>query len=339
MKSFDTQIIKVDPLNPSVDRINRAAALIKAGEVVAFPTETVYGLGADATSDDAVKKIYAAKERPADNPLISHFASLDEIRDYVVEIPDIAEQLAEQFWPGPLTLVLRKNEKISDLVTQGLDTIAVRIPAHSVAITLIKQAGVPIAAPSANLSGKPSPTTADHVMTDLSGRIPAIIDGGSTSVGVESTVINLTDTQPVLLRPGGTTIEELREIIPELKVPDAAHIDQPLSPGMKYTHYSPETQLVLIPHITDQSSADIDTIVNQTGGNQLLLCLHSSHNHKVNHILLGNTLKEIQLNLFASLRLLDDENYDIGYIEEIQEIKQGHTIMNRIRKAVDLVNE
>ena len=327
----------VDPLHPDQETIQQAATLIKQGQVVGFPTETVYGLGADATNNEAVERIYSAKHRPPDNPLISHFTSMEEIQQFTVNIPELAYQLADQFWPGPLTMVLNKNEKISPLVTQGLDTLAVRIPAHPVALALIAAAGVPIAAPSANLSGKPSPTTAAHVYKDLAGIIPMILDGGSTAIGVESTVINLTSSTPILLRPGGLTIEELREVIPNLKVTSGTPSGTPLSPGMKYTHYSPTTPLILVTDGFGMDASAIDEIAHNHGSKPLILCTNPGHSHELPVLQLGATFREIQVNLFACLRLLDDRDHDVGIFEAIEAVKEGFAVMNRVRKAAHQV--
>ncbi|MER2064495.1 MAG: L-threonylcarbamoyladenylate synthase, partial [Alkalibacterium sp.] len=222
--------------------LDEAAQYLRNGEVVAFPTETVYGLGADATNDEAVKKIFKAKGRPSDNPLIIHISSLAQLEDYVESIPDVAKTVISHFWPGPCTLVLNKKGPIAPSVTGDLETIGVRMPDHPVALELIEKAGIPLAAPSANSSGKPSPTTALHVKRDLEGNIKAIVDGGATGVGLESTVLDLTDpNKPTILRPGGVTIEDLESILGTVWL-DTHLSDEtaaPKSPGMKYKHYSP----------------------------------------------------------------------------------------------------
>lgn len=226
-----------------------AARLIQQGEVVAFPTETVYGLGADALSNQAVEKIFVAKGRPSDNPLIVHIGSIGQLETVVSQVTDDAQRLIEAFWPGPLTLILPKQDTVADLVTAGLETVGVRMPDHPVALSLINAAGVPIAAPSANLSGKPSPTTAQHVRGDLEGRIAAIVDGGATGVGVESTVIDMTVKPAMILRPGGVTFEQLQAVLGTVEIDPAFLLgaeESPRSPGMKYTHYAPEGELWLV---------------------------------------------------------------------------------------------
>lgn len=236
-----------DPL--TCTQIVDAARLIREGEVVAFPTETVYGLGADALSNQAVEKIFKAKGRPSDNPLIVHIGSIEQLTQVVSQVTDEAKRLLDAFWPGPLTLILPKQQTVADLVTAGLETVGVRMPDHPVALGLIQAAGVPIAAPSANLSGKPSPTTAGHVRVDLDGKIAAIVDGGPTGVGVESTVIDMTVHPAMILRPGGVTYEQLQEVLGIVEIDPSFLLgteESPRSPGMKYTHYAPEGELWLV---------------------------------------------------------------------------------------------
>jgi L-threonylcarbamoyladenylate synthase len=233
------------------DGIARAAAIIREGGIVALPTETVYGLAGNALSAAAVDAIYAAKGRPSDNPLIVHLASVDDLPSVVRFVPDEALLLADALWPGPLSLVLPRRPQVPDRVTAGLDTLAVRVPAHEVFRSVIQAAGVPLAAPSANRAGSPSPTTAAHVLADLAGRIPAVLDGGRCAVGVESTVIDLTATPPRLLRPGGVPLEALRSLIGDVVVDPAVVGDLaadrvPGAPGMKYRHYAPAAPLVII---------------------------------------------------------------------------------------------
>ncbi len=230
--------------------IAAAEQLLSKGEVVAVPTETVYGLAAAAFHEQAVKRIFMAKGRPADNPLIVHVANLKMVYPLVVEVPKQLDKLAAKFWPGPLTIVMKKSGLIPDVVTCGLDTVAIRMPSHPAMKRLIEVCGYPLAAPSANTSGKPSPTTAAHVLDDLDGKIPLILDGGSCAVGVESTVVSLAGEVPVLLRPGAVTLAQLRAVLGEVKVaagvseppPDG---EKPLSPGMAHTHYSPKARVIL----------------------------------------------------------------------------------------------
>jgi len=233
----------------SCTQIVDAARLLRDGEVVAFPTETVYGLGANALSNAAVEKIFAAKGRPSDNPLIVHIAKREQLSTVAAEVPAKAERLMETFWPGPLTIILPRTDRVASLVTAGLDSVGVRMPDHAIAQALIAEAGVPIAAPSANRSGRPSPTTAAHVLADLEGRVAGVVDGGATGVGLESTVIDVTVEPPVILRPGGITREQLEEVIGPVALDPsfaAGATETPRAPGMKYTHYAPEGEMWLV---------------------------------------------------------------------------------------------
>lgn len=249
-------------LSNSIMDIKTAAEIIKDGGVVAMPTETVYGLSANALDGEAVKKIFKAKGRPADNPLIVHISHIDDIErlNLVADFPKKAKALAEKFWPGPLTMIMKKSDLIPDEVSAGLDTVAIRLPSHTVARVLIRESGTALAAPSANRSGSPSPTTATHVVNDLNGEIDAIIDGGMCSVGIESTVITLATKTPRLLRPGYITVEEIEEVIGKIDVDDAVlyqlkNEEKASSPGMKYKHYSPKCKVILV-------NADSDTFVS-----------------------------------------------------------------------------
>ncbi|SFG87160.1 translation factor SUA5 [Desulfotomaculum arcticum] len=243
-----TRLLAVDPNNPEAGLVQAAAEVLREGGLVAFPTETVYGLGANALDSRAVKEIFTAKGRPADNPLIVHISKPEAIANYIKVIPPVTKQLAERFWPGPLTLVLKGANSFPREVTGGLATVAFRVPAHPVALALIEAAGVPVAAPSANASGRPSPTTARHVIEDLSGRIDLVLDAGPAGVGVESTVLDLTGGLPVILRPGGVTLRELEEVLGPVAIDPAVHggrVEKPRSPGMKYMHYAPRAPLLL----------------------------------------------------------------------------------------------
>jgi L-threonylcarbamoyladenylate synthase len=238
----------VDAGRPDAPAIARAAACIRAGGLVAFPTETVYGLGAHALDRAAVRRLFDAKGRPPTDPVIVHVDAIDRIAPLVTEVPDVARRLAARFWPGPLTLVLRRSALVPDEVTAGLDTVGVRVPAHPVAAALLVAAAVPIAAPSANLFSRPSPTQAAHVLEDLDGRVDVILDGGTTIVGIESTVLDLAHGTPRILRPGATTIEALRDIVPDVTVAATMvqrESDAAISPGMLPRHYSPRTPLTL----------------------------------------------------------------------------------------------
>jgi len=251
MKSVvKTKIIKINAEKPEEAYLREAAAILRQGGLVAFPTETVYGLGAAVIHPQAVQRVYSVKGRPADNPLIVHLDSYEQLPAVAVEIPPIARQLAGKFWPGPLTMVLPKKATIPEEVSAGLPTVAVRVPAHPVALRLLALAGVPVAAPSANLSGRPSPTQGSHVAEDLDGLVEMILDAGPTGVGVESTVLDLTGKTPRILRPGGVTREMLEEVFGvggvEEADPAAMESGRPLAPGMKYRHYAPKAPLYLV---------------------------------------------------------------------------------------------
>lgn len=306
--------MKTEFVSASADSLNRAGEIIRSGGLVAFPTETVYGLGGNALLSDAAEKIFAAKGRPSDNPLIVHISTPDEAENYAYT-NDLYYKLAEAFMPGPLTIILPKKDCIPKSVTGGLDTVALRCPEHPVARELIKASGVPIAAPSANLSGSPSPTTAEHVLDDLNGRIDMIIDGGSSRIGVESTVIALTDNGCIVLRPGEIIPRELAGIIEDVRVsaavlsPELAG-DKPQSPGMKYKHYAPKGDFALI---ESDDEAFIE-FVNKQDTNTLVLAYSELVGDikacKVIDIGSKNAPSELMHNLFNALRECDKVHCD-----------------------------
>ena len=248
---MNTRVVRVDKDNPDKTVLQEVGEVIKKGGLAAFPTETVYGLGGNALDEDAARKIYAAKGRPSDNPLIAHVSCVEEVAPLVKEIPEAGRKLMEAFWPGPLTMIFPKSEKVPYGTTGGLDTVAIRMPDDPVANRLIALAGVPVAAPSANTSGRPSPTTADHVWQDMNGRIDMIIDGGPVGIGVESTIVDVSSAVPAVLRPGAITMEMLEEVLGEVSVdpailgPLSADV-RPKAPGMKYKHYAPKADLTLV---------------------------------------------------------------------------------------------
>lgn len=248
---METEIVAVDKENVRDEDLLEAAHIIRKGGLVAFPTETVYGLGANALNEEAAKKIYEAKGRPSDNPLIAHIAQCSELEPLVSEIPEAGRRLMEAYWPGPLTLVFPKSDRVPYGTTGGLDTVAVRMPSDPVARALIRLAEVPVAAPSANTSGRPSPTEAGHVYEDMNGRIDMILDGGPVGIGLESTIVDVTGPVPMLLRPGAITLEMLRETVGDVEVDPAVSgpvtLDRkPKAPGMKYRHYAPAAELILV---------------------------------------------------------------------------------------------
>ena len=339
-----TEYFLVDKEHPDQKVMQRAAELLKQGRLVAFPTETVYGLGANGLNAEAVARIYQAKGRPTDNPLILHIAHQQELNQLVVEIPANAQVLIDEYWPGPLTIVLKRSAIIPDIVSGGLDTVAVRLPASKVARQLIALAGVPIAAPSANTSGRPSPTSAQAVRADLTGRIDAIIDTGICDIGVESTVVDCTTPVPTLLRPGGITLEMLIQTLGEIEIDpalDGSAACIPRSPGMKYTHYAPAAPMKLFegayPLLADLMLQEISAalcagqkvgaIVSAETGQRLpaavVAAIYGSRQNTA----------EIAANLYEDLRSFDDKGVDIIFAEGVAEQGLGLAIMNRLRKA------
>ena len=265
---MQTKLIKIDADDPNKEDMREAAEIIRSGGLVAFPTETFYGLGANALDPEASKRIYAAKGRPSDNPLIVHISRFEELLSIAKEVPPQAEKLADAFWPGPLTMIVWKNEKVPYETTGGMDTLAIRMPNHPVALALIDESGCMIAAPSANTSGKPSPTEAGHVALDLDGKIPMILDGGSVGIGIESTIIDLTEKVPMILRPGYITKEMLEEVLGEEVRIDPGIIaadstKKPKAPGMKYKHYAPKADLVLVEGEQEAVVAKINALVRE----------------------------------------------------------------------------
>ncbi|MGI6123069.1 MAG: L-threonylcarbamoyladenylate synthase [Acetivibrionales bacterium] len=320
-----------------------AAKALREGNLVAFPTETVYGLGANALSTDAVKKIYEAKGRPSDNPLIVHISEVSELNKLVMEIPEAARLLIKAFWPGPLTMVFRKSNLVPDIITAGLETVAVRMPDSPIAQRLIKEAGVPVAAPSANLSGRPSPTTYKHVMDDLYGRIDYIIDGGPCQVGVESTVLDVTTDIPIILRPGGITLEMLESVLGKVNTDSVLEIKgniKPRSPGMKYRHYSPKAEMVLISGKADAVAEKINKLISESRKQGLrvgvLTSIENANKYDADVIVKAGSVKhaeQIAAGLYDSLRTFDEEKVDIIYSETFEEKGIGRAIMNRLKKA------
>lgn len=339
---MNTKLWVVDDLadlSTSYPQILQAAALLKENEVVAFPTETVYGLGANACSDEAVQKIYQAKGRPSDNPLIVHIASINKLADIAKDVPNYAYQLIDQFWPGPLTLILpKKGEQLSTLVTAGLDTVGVRMPNHPIALALIQEADVPVAAPSANQSGKPSPTTASHVFHDLNGKVSGIVDGGATGIGVESTVLDCTTEIPTILRPGGVTKEQLQAVIGEVNLDQALMEDDqaPKAPGMKYTHYAPNVPVILVNGSRDffqklikqqqSEGKKVGVLTTEEG-------IETLNADKVFACGSRKDLDSVAAQLFNVLRRFDEEDIDVILSESFPQTGVGEAIMNRLRKA------
>jgi len=344
-----TRILRIDPSNPRIDYLIEAARVIKYGGLVIFPTETVYGLGADAMNSLAVRKIFEAKGRPLDNPLIVHISDINQLNILSDNVKEEVYQLAEKFWPGPLTVVLYRSERVPYEVCAGLETVAVRMPAHPVALKLIELSGTPIAAPSANPAGKPSPTSGEHVKRDMMGRVDVIIDSGETLYGVESTIIDITRDPPLLLRPGALPIEEIEKTIKKkIVIPEFARglieASEAIAPGMKYRHYAPSKPLQVI-ESSDYSNLERYSLgvfkhVKRLMDNGLKVVLLASsettqYYHEVEILSLGSrkNLFEVARNLYKALRKIDELDIDIAVSEGFEEKGLGLTIMNRLRKA------
>ncbi|MGL5478745.1 MAG: L-threonylcarbamoyladenylate synthase [Clostridium sp.] len=323
--------------------IKEASKVIRNGGTVAFPTETVYGLGANALKSDSVKKIFEAKGRPQDNPLIIHVASKD-IDEYVKNVPEVAKKLMDKFWPGPLTLILEKKDIVPNETSANLNTIGVRMPKSDIALKLIKESGVPIAAPSANISGRPSPTDIERCIEDLKGRVNYIIGGDKSNVGVESTIVDCTVTPPIVLRPGGVTLESLREVDSSIEI-DKGLLNnsddfKPKAPGMKYRHYAPNAKLKIIKGNRKKTIEKIREMVhNYIKAGMKVGILISEENIDMysegEKIVLGsyNDLSKVASNLFEALRKCNDLNVDIILAEAFTEEGLGIAIMNRLNKA------
>jgi L-threonylcarbamoyladenylate synthase len=339
---MNTKVWKVDKYVDNLvnnPQVVDAAHFLRENEVVALPTETVYGLGGNAESDEAVAKIFAAKGRPSDNPLIIHIADREQLPRFVAEVPAKAEILMDAFWPGPLTVIFKKKEGVlSEKATAGLATVAVRIPDHPVALALLKVCGLPIAAPSANSSGKPSPTNAVHVMDDLNGKIAGVLDGGATGVGVESTVVDCTESVPVILRPGGVTKEQLEAVIGEVRV-DPALTDEaakPKAPGMKYRHYAPNAPLYMVSGTREflQGLVEEKRLEGLRVG--VLTTVENVEFYHADVVFACGRRAELETvatALYDTLRRFNETDVDIIYSEVFSSTGVGHAIMNRLQKA------
>jgi len=340
--------LKVNANKPETEKIQIAAKVIKDGGLVAFPTETVYGLGADALNPKAVAKIFIAKNRPVDNPVIVHVDNKEDVYKLASDVPSIAKKLMTQFWPGPLTLILKRSRLVPDITVVGLDTIAIRMPSNRVALALIKESCTPIGAPSANLAGKPSPTEAQHVINDLAGRIDIVLDAGPTKIGVESTVVDMTAPTPLVLRPGGTPYEKLKSILSSVELHPIAVANRRMrvlrarSPGIKHRHYAPNAQMVVV-------EGELNKVVRKV---QELAALYVAEGKKVGILTtkesqsvyradivksLGsrNNIAAVAKNLFRLLREFDKEKVNIIIAEGIAPRGLGLAVMNRLRRAAD----
>ncbi|MCH5257645.1 MAG: threonylcarbamoyl-AMP synthase [Lachnospiraceae bacterium] len=339
-----TQIVQVDERHINKELIQQAGNIIQAGGLVAFPTETVYGLGGNALSSEASGKIYAAKGRPSDNPLIVHICRIEDLQPIVKEIPEAAQKLADAFWPGPLTMIFNKTKLVPYETTGGLDTVAVRMPSHPVALAFIEAAGGYVAAPSANLSGRPSPTLAKYVAEDMTGRIDMILDGGDVELGLESTIVDMTAKEPIILRPGYITREMLGNLLPSVNEDSTIMSDEsgqaPKAPGMKYRHYAPRAELTII-------NGETSRVIEYINGE---LCRLKKEGHKTGVIAADDTIDKyhadirktigkrndeigIARELYRVLREFDDEKTTVIFSEAFDTAGVGQAVMNRLLKA------
>lgn len=345
---METELLNIE----SVSSEQKAAALRKAGEIiregglVAFPTETVYGLGADALNAEAAAKIYAAKGRPSDNPLIVHIHDISQVYEIAEEVPDEAKAVMEKFWPGPLTIILNKKSCVPDGTTGGLHTVAIRMPSHPIARDFIRESGRMIAAPSANTSGRPSPTLASHVYEDMQGRIPLILDGGAVGIGIESTIIDMSTGIPTILRPGYITKDMLEEVLPEVKI-DPAVSGRTMkkdvvakAPGMKYRHYAPKADLSIIEGNEEDVVACINHLTDEAVAKGLKVGVIATDETKARYahadvLSIGSREEEetIAHHLYEVLRDFDDDRVDVIYSEAFYTPRMGQAIMNRLLKA------
>lgn len=326
----------------SEEEIKEASEIIKNGGTVIFPTETVYGLGANAKDANAVKKIFEAKGRPSDNPLIVHIDDFSKIEKYVKKVTENAKKLAAAYWPGPLTLILEKKDIISDLVSAKLNTVGIRIPDNDIALSFLKHCDLPVAAPSANISGSPSPTMPKHVIEDMNGRVDAIICGGSCDFGVESTVVDCTGEIPVILRPGGITPDMIEKVcgkvIIDKGIDGVKDSTKPKSPGMKYKHYAPKAEVILVEGSSLEDIVDkMLELVIKNKSNTIILCSKETEDNFKNYntMCIGsrNDPKTIAKNLFGSFRKCDEEGFDTIILEGIDKVGIGLAVMNRAIRA------
>ena len=341
---METKIIKIDKNQINEEVIKEAGALLREGKLVAFPTETVYGLGADALQEEAAKRTYEAKGRPSDNPLIVHIADYDDLKKIAINIPPETDMLAAHFWPGPLTMIFQKSDIVPYGTTGGLDTVAVRMPVDPIAQALIREAGGFVSAPSANTSGRPSPTTAQHVEEDLNGKIDMILDGGTVDIGLESTILDMTVSPPMILRPGAITEEMFEKVIGPVNVDQTLLSENstqaPKAPGMKYRHYAPKAKLMIVEGDLREEILAIRQLAYEADrkGHPVGIIATSETLPFYNHGIVKNigtreNEKSIARNLYGVLREFDEENVDTIYSESFAVQGMGTAIMNRLEKA------
>lgn len=340
---MQTVIRKVEECCIDEQIMEEAGALLKAGALVAFPTETVYGLGANALDAEAAAKIYAAKGRPSDNPLIVHIAELSDLEKITKDIPKEAYLLAEKFWPGPLTMVLKKKDIVPYGTTGGLETVAVRMPSHPVALELIRHGGGFVAAPSANTSGRPSPTLANHVKDDMDGIIPMILDGGAVGIGIESTIVDLTEGIPTILRPGFITQAMLEEVVGTVEVDKGLAVNAktaPKAPGMKYRHYAPKAELIIVEGASGAVIEKINALVKENEAKGIAAGIIGTEETIASYPAglvksMGTRSDELSISshLYKILREFDESDVKVIYSESFEEGAMGSAIMNRLLKA------
>lgn len=336
-----TLISIIDEKNIDKEEIKKHAEILKNGNTVIFPTETVYGLGANALDNTAALKIYKAKGRPSDNPLIVHIYDKKQVEELATNISEKAYKIMDKFWPGPITIILKKKDIVPNITSGGLDTVGIRMPSNTIAKELLKQVNLPIAAPSANISGRPSPTKGKHVYNEMNNRVDGMILGADCIFGLESTVIDLTNDIPTILRPGSVTKEDLESVIGQVNIDPALEKKEDnikaKAPGMKYKHYSPNADVYII-------SGNIDDVINKVnelyhnnskeGLKCAVMCLDKNKSkYKCNTIVLGKNLEEVASNLFNALITADEEKYDVVYTEEFCNDGVGRAIMNRLLKS------